>query len=180
MKINVSCAALLLLGGSQTASAFTLPVQNNNNGSTGISLQQSQSKVSSMASTQLFMFGGAGAGTPAEDDEAGEKAIKEGAAAMGMSVGEYKMAILARQKYTSSMDNKIVTGGKADTVFVERDVNNPPKKFEIKITEAGKAQGKDKVSKDLVAALKATSDAARQGRVDAQQEMLKWVQSQSA
>jgi hypothetical protein len=176
MKISVSSASLLLLlllGFQQTATAFTLPTQN------GVSVRHASPAASTMATTQLFMFGGAGAGTPAEDDEAGEEAIKKGAAAMGMPVSEYKLVIQARQKLTSALDTTIVTGGKADTVLVERDVNNPPKKFEIKITEAGKALGKETVSKDLVAALKSASEAARKGRVEAQQEMMKWVQSQA-
>jgi len=125
------------------------------------------------------MFGGAGAGSPAEDDEAAEEAITNAAAAMGMSVAEYKLALQARQQLANSMDSKIVTGGKSDTVLVERDVNNPPKKFEIKITEEGKARGREAVSKDLVAALKTASEAARVGRKEAQQDMLKWVQSQA-
>lgn len=172
MKVISFSSTFLLLLGSK-ASAFTLPAAH---GAVGSSIQPQYAVA---ANTQLFMFGGAGAGTPAEDDEAGEEAINKAAAAMGISVGEYKLAIQARQKLTSAMDNKMVTGGKADTVLVERDVNNPPKKFEIKITEAGKAQGKEKVSQDLVTALKSASDAARRGRTEAQQEMMKWVQSQA-
>ncbi|KAG7362814.1 hypothetical protein IV203_026174 [Nitzschia inconspicua] len=174
MKLSVSSAALLLLG-VQASSGFTLPTRT----TVERSLQQHPLRSPAIATTQLFMFGGAGAGSPAEDDEAGEEAMKKTAAAMGMSVGEYKLAMQARQKLVSAMDDKIVTGGKADTVLVERDVNNPPKKFEIKITESGKALGKETVAKDLVAALKTASEAARKGRVEAQQEMMKWVQSQS-
>jgi hypothetical protein len=123
------------------------------------------------------MFGGAGAGAPAEDDPEAEEQMKKAAAAMGMSVAEYKLAIQARQQLENSMNSKIVTGGKADTVLVERDVNNPPKKFEIKITEAGKALGRDKLSTELVSALKTAQEASKKGRIEAQQEMLKWVQS---
>ena len=133
----------------------------------------------SIASTQLFMFGGAGAGAPAEDDEAGEEQMNKAAAAMGMSVAEYKLAIQARQQLANAMDGKIVKGGKDDSVFVERDVNQPPKKFDIVITEAGKAKGREAVSKELVDALKTASEAAKKGRVEAQQEMMKWVQSQA-
>jgi hypothetical protein len=123
------------------------------------------------------MFGGAGAGSPAEDDPEAEEQMNKAAAAMGMSAQEYKLAMQARQQLENSMNSKIVTGGSADTVLVERDVNNPPKKFEIKITEAGKALGREKLSSELVTALRSASEASKKGRVEAQQEMLKWVQS---
>jgi hypothetical protein len=126
-----------------------------------------------------MMFGGAGAGAPAEDDEAAEEQLNRAAAAMGMSAAEYKLALQARQQLTNAMDSKIVKGGKEDSVLVERDVNQPPKKFDITITAAGKAKGRDAVSKELVDALKTASEAAKKGRVEAQQEMMKWVQSQA-
>ena len=127
--------------------------------------------------TQLHMFSGAGAGSPAEDDEEGEKKIAQSAASMGMGVAEYKLAMQARDQLTKNMDGKIVSGGKADTVFVERDVNNPPKKFDITITEAGKDLGPEEVSKQVVSALKEASEASKQGRQEAQRDMMKWVQS---
>jgi hypothetical protein len=172
MKISLSSALVLML----SSRTYAFPVLPSGVGSS--SHQQQLKQQQTIASTQLFMFGGAGAGTPAEDDEAGEEAMKNSAAAMGMPLGEYKLALQAKQYLVNAMDIKIVTGGKADTVMVERDVNNPPKNLEIKITPAGKAQGKETVSKDLVTALKSASDAARMGRQEAQQEMLKWVQGQ--
>ena len=77
-----------------------------------------------------------------------------------------------------SMDSKVYTIGDADTVQIERDANNPPRKFDVTITEAGKALGREEVSKKLVDALSKGSDAAAKGRTEAQQEMLKWVQAQ--
>jgi hypothetical protein len=165
-------SAFLLMFSSKTDAFSVTPI------GAVVSSQQQRQQQQTIATTHLFMFGGAGAGTPAEDDEAGEETMKKSAAAMGMSIGEYKLALQAKQKLISSMDSKIVTGGKADTVLVERDVNNPPKTLEIKITEIGKAKGKDQLSKDLVTALKTASDAAKIGRQEAQQEMMKWVQSQ--
>ena len=164
MKIS-SAAALLLLASQATAfTTFAPPPKTAN----------------SIASTQLFMFGGAGAGAPAEDDEAGEEQLNKAAAAMGMSPAEYKMALQARAQLAKAMDERIVKGGKDDSVYVERDVNQPPKKFDVVITEAGKAKGRDAVSKELVDALKTASEAAKKGRVEAQQEMMKWIQGQSA
>lgn len=139
-----------------------------------------QSKSYSSSSTQRHMFGGAGAGTPTEDEEdpQAEAGLEAAAASMGMSADEYKLAMRAREQLMKTMDSKIVTAGSADTILVERDVNNPPKKFDVTITEAGKALGRDEVSKKLVDALKKGSEAAAKGRTEAQQEMLKWVQSQ--
>ncbi|KAL3915452.1 MAG: hypothetical protein SGILL_005647 [Bacillariaceae sp.] len=164
MKISTAAALLLL---SAKACAFTTVV-----------VPPSKTATSMMANTQLFMFGGAGAGAPAEDDEAAEEQLNKAAAAMGMSAQEYKLALQARTQLQNAMDEKIVKGGKEDSVLVERDVNQPPKKFDITITEAGKAKGGESVSKELVAALKTASGAAKQGRAEAQQEMMKWVQSQ--
>ena len=126
------------------------------------------------------MFGGAGAGSPTEDDVTPEQEaqLQAAAAQMGMSVDEYKLAMRAREQLVKSMDSKIFTVGDADTVQIERDANNPPRKFDVTITEAGKALGREEVSKQLVAALSKGSEAAAKGRQEAQQEMLKWVQSQ--
>ncbi|KAL3917184.1 MAG: hypothetical protein SGARI_007774, partial [Bacillariaceae sp.] len=149
MKI-ASAAALLLLASQACAFTTFAPPP--------------PKTATSIASTQLFMFGGAGAGAPAEDDEAAEEQLNKAAAAMGMSGAEYKLAMQARQQLAASMDGKIVKGGKDDTVSVERDVNQPPKKFDIVITEAGKALGRDAVSKELVDALKSANEAAKTGR----------------
>lgn len=130
-------------------------------------------------STQLCMFGGSGAGTPTEDDPEAEAANEQAAGAMGLSAEEYKLAMRAREQLEEAMASKIVTTGNADTILVERDVYNPPKKFEVTITDAAKALGREAVSKELVNVLKKGSEAAAQGRKEAQQEMLKWVQSQS-
>lgn len=126
------------------------------------------------------MFGGAGAGSPTEDDldPEAEAGLQQAAAQMGMSVEEYRLAMRAREQLVKSMDSKIVTGGDADTVLVERDVNNPPRKLDVTITEAGKALGSEALSKKLVEAMSKGSDAAAKGRQEAQQDMLKWVQSQ--
>lgn len=126
------------------------------------------------------MFGGAGAGTPTEDDAdpEAEAGMQAAAASMGMSADEYRLAMRAREQLVKTMDSKIVSAGSADTILVERDVNNPPKKFDVTITEAGKAFGRDAVSKKLVEALNKGSEAAAKGRQEAQQDMLKWVQSQ--
>jgi hypothetical protein len=133
----------------------------------------------SISSTQRYMFGGAGGGSPTEDDPEMEASIVQGAAAMNMSVDEYKLAMRAREQLVKTMDSKIVNAGDKDTIFVERDVNNPPRKFDITITEAGKALGREAVSKDLVNTLEKAKTAAGKGRQEAQQEMLKWVQGQA-
>lgn len=129
-------------------------------------------------STTLNMFSGAGAGAPKEDNPEEAKRIEETARAMNMSVEEYTLAMNARVKLQELMDNTIVKGGKADTVMVERDLNNPSKQFEIKITDAGKALGKEGLSKQLCAALKKASDEARIGRGNAQKKMMEYISEQ--
>jgi len=165
MKTHLSLAILLSFQ-TLSASGFMSTAQ----------LQKSPS----LSTTERNMFGGAGAGSPTEDDldPEAEAGLEAAAAQMGMSADEYRLAMRAREQLVKTMDNKIVSGGSADTVLVERDVNNPPKKFDITITEAGKTLGPEKVSKELVAALNKCSEAATKGRQEAQQEMLKWVQAQ--
>jgi hypothetical protein len=128
--------------------------------------------------TSLSMFGGAGAGSPKEDNAEDMKSMEKTATAMGMSVDEYKVAMNARLKLAETLDGTMVTGGKAGTVLVERDVNNPPKKFEITITEAGKALGQEALSKELCAALKSASDSSKSGRQEAQQKMMAFITDQ--
>lgn len=124
------------------------------------------------------MFGGAGAAAPKEDNPEEAKQMAQMAQAMGMSVEEYTMAMNARARLEDSLNNTMVTGGKADTVQVERDLNNPAKKFDIKITEAGKGLGKDGLSKELVAALKKSAEEARMGRAKAQRQMMEYIGEQ--
>ena len=128
--------------------------------------------------TQHNMFSGAGAGKPAEDNPEEQAQMEKAAKAMGMSVDEYAIAMNARVKLQETLDQTIVKAGKADTVAVERDVNNPPKTFEVTITEAGKALGPEAVSKELVAALKKASDDARTGRAEAQKTMMGFITEQ--
>ena len=144
----------------------------------GFTTMAPPSKSCAASYTQRYMFGGAGAGSPTEDDPEAEAGMEQAAAAMGMSGDEYKLAMRAREQLVKNMDSKLVTTGSADTILIERDVNNPPKKFDVTITEAGKALGRDAVSKQLVEALNKGSEAAAKGRQEAQQDMLKWVQSQ--
>eukprot|EP00535_Pseudo-nitzschia_heimii_P006438 CAMPEP_0197174048 /NCGR_PEP_ID=MMETSP1423-20130617/743_1 /TAXON_ID=476441 /ORGANISM="Pseudo-nitzschia heimii, Strain UNC1101" /LENGTH=165 /DNA_ID=CAMNT_0042622939 /DNA_START=46 /DNA_END=543 /DNA_ORIENTATION=- len=164
MKFYLSSVALCLQ--VLTASAF---------------VSQAPRSENLVSSTQRHMFGGAGAGAPKEndDDPQAEAGLEMAAANMGMSREEYMMAMRAREQLVQTMDNKIVTTGSADTILVERDVNNPPKKFEVTITEEGKALGREAVAKKLVQLLEKGAEGATKGRQEAQQDMLKWVQSQT-
>lgn len=156
--------AVLLLAFSQGANSFSLASR----GTTGI-----------QHGTSLSMFSGGGAGAAREDNPEEEEAVARAAASMGLPVEEYKLAMAARVRFAESMDKMIVSGGQSDSVFVERDVNNPPKKLDVTITAAGKAKGKETVSKELLAALKNAQVEARKGRQLAQQETLRFVASQS-
>lgn len=166
MKNFIASAILLLFFQDFVALGFT-------------SLPQSLSPWSVVSSSQHFMFGGAGA-AGVEDDPEQEKAIAQGAAAMNMSVEEYKLAMRAREQLVQTMDGKIVKSGNADTIMIERDVNNPPKTFEITITDKGKDLGRAALSKELVNLLEKCNVEAVKGRQEAQQEMMTWVQSQAS
>lgn len=126
-------------------------------------------------STSLGMFGGAGAAAPKEDNPEEAQQMAKMAQAMGMSVEEYTLAMNARARLEKTLDDTIVKAGKADTLEVERDLNNPAKKFEIKITASGKALGKEGLAKELLAALKKSSEEARVGRAKAQREMMEYI-----
>jgi hypothetical protein len=128
--------------------------------------------------TQLDMFSGAGAGKPTEDNPEEAAQIEQTAKAMGMSVDEYMIAMNARTKLAETLDSTMVTTGSADTVQIERDVNNPPKTLNIKISEAGKALGTDGLSKELCSNLKKSSDDARKGRAEAQKTMMTYISEQ--
>lgn len=158
MKISVAAAFSLFL--SQSAAFQVAPMR-----------QQS-------LSTQLGMFSGAGAGRPKEDNPEEAKQIEAAAKAMGMSVDEYMIAMNARRQLAETMDKTMVSAGKADSVAVKRDVNNPPKTLEITITEAGKGLGPEGLSKELCANLKKASEEARKGRAEAQKNMMQFITSQ--
>ena len=125
------------------------------------------------------MFSGGGAGAAKEDNPEEEENLAKTAAAMGMQLEEFKLVIAAQARFAEIKDNMIVSGGKSDSVFVERDINNPPKKFDITITAGGKAKGKENVAKELVAALKFASEEARKGREQAQEETRRFIFSQA-
>jgi hypothetical protein len=159
MKLSLAAGCALLLS---NISAFQVVPANS---------QQS------MSLTKHHMFGGAGAGAATEDNPEEAKKMEEAAKAMGMSVEEYTIAMNARTKLATTLDTTMVTAGKPDIMIV-RDVNNPPKKMEITITEAGKAQGQEAVSKQLVSALKQASEDSRTGRTEAQKSMMDFITKQ--
>ena len=104
-----------------------------------------------------------------------EAKMEQAAKALGMSVDEYKLGMNARAQLFADMDSMKVNGGNSDSVWVERDVHTVPKNMVVKITEAGKAKGKESVSKELVAALKASSEAAKTGRMALQKKMMQYI-----
>lgn len=163
MKLSVLCLLLV------PAAAFNVAVPQQ---------QLSLTSASTTSATRLNMFGGAGAGAPKEDNPEEEEQMKQAAAAMGMGLDEYKVAMNARVQLAKEMDSTMVTAGKADTVQIERDVNNPPKTFKITITEAGKALGKEALSKELVKTIKAASESSKTGRAAAQKKMMAYIGEQ--
>jgi DNA-binding protein YbaB len=125
--------------------------------------------------TTTFMFGGAGAGAPTEDNPEQIKQMENAARALGMSLEEYKLGIRARMKLNEDLCNMRITTGSASSVQVERDANNPPKHLVVTISESGKAAGKEVLGKDIVSALKEASEKAKQGRIDTQKSMMEYI-----
>lgn len=127
------------------------------------------------SSTQRNMFGGGGAGVPSEDNPEELAKMEQAAKAMGMSLDEYKLGMNARVRLTNELDAARVTAGKTNIVTVERDGNNPPKYFNIVITEDGKKLGTSALSTELVSALKMASESSRTKRTDAQKNMMSYI-----
>lgn len=173
MKPAFASTGLLLLA-SHSATAFTIAPHTTS--SSAVSSARSLSKPLA-SSTQLSMFGGAGAGAPTEDNPEEEDKMKQAASALGMPLEEYKMALKAQAKLASDMDSTMVQGGSADSVLVDRDINNPAKTLKVTISEAAKAKGKESLSKELVAALGKAKEDASKGRQQARTDMMKLIQS---
>jgi hypothetical protein len=144
-------------------------------GTEGFTASTIASPKLSTATTQLFMFGGAGAGVPSEDRPEEMKQMEDAAKQMGMSVEEYKLGMSARVRFTEALNKARVLGGNKDTVSVERDGNNPPTFIKVSITDTGKALGKEKLSTELVKALKTASDKSREARTEEQKRMMSYI-----
>jgi hypothetical protein len=129
------------------------------------------------ALTQRSMFGGGGEGAIKEDDPEKRKAIEQAAKAMGVTVEEYQVGMNARLKFEKELTDMKVTGGNND-IGVECDGRVSPDNLVIKISEAGKAKGKEAVSTELASAFKKVSETARTGRAEAQKTMMKFIQDQ--
>jgi len=136
---------------------------------------QTACRSSAAGLTRQHMFGGAGEGTPTEDNPEEIAQMEAAAKSMGMSVSEYQLGLNARNRLTTELNEARVSSGNADTVLVERDANNPPKHLEITITDAAKSQGAEGVSKELVAALKGAADEGREKRMAAQKGMMDYI-----
>jgi hypothetical protein len=124
------------------------------------------------------MFSGAGKNAPKEDNPEEIAKMEQAAKSMGMSLDEYTVAMNARLELTKALDSTMVTGGKPGLVTLERDVNNPPKAFTFTITEEGKALGPEKLSKELIAAMKSASESSKAGRTEAQKRMMNFITEQ--
>ena len=125
---------------------------------------------------QLQMFSGGGDGAMKEDANPEQvKAIQDAAKAMGMTVDEYQLGINARMKFETAIGELRYSAGD-DDIGLEVDGRSPPTHMVVKISEAGKAKGKDAVSAGLAAAFKKTSTDARGGRQAAQNDMMKFIQ----
>lgn len=129
--------------------------------------------------TQRYMFSGAGAAAPKEDDEGQLAEMEKVAKAMGMSVEEYQLGMNARVRMEEDINSLRVTGGDASKgVTVERDGNSPPKHLVITVTDDGKAMGKAALEKELVSALNDAGEKSKVGRQEAQKKMMQFIGEQ--
>jgi hypothetical protein len=135
--------------------------------------------TSTKSTTNLNMFGGAGAGSPTEDNPEEEDRMKKAAAAMGMPVEEYKLAMRAQKKLATDMDTTRVQGGSTDSVLIDRDINNPPKDLKVAITESAKSKGKTFIAEELVKALETAKVEAAKGRNKARIDMMEMIKNGS-
>jgi hypothetical protein len=124
----------------------------------------------------LGMFSGAGAGMPAEDNKDEQEAIQKAAASMGMTVEEYQLGMRARLRLTETLDTaKIVVSNDSKSITITRDANNPPKTFEVELTDEGKAAGADALSTSLCTLMKQGNEKSRESRTAAQKEMMTYI-----
>ena len=129
--------------------------------------------------TQRYMFSGAGAAAPKEDDEGQLAEMEKVAKAMGMSVEEYQLGMNARVRMEEDINSLRVTGGDASKgVTVERDGNSPPKHLVMTVTDDGKAMGKAALEKEIVSALNDAGEKSKVGRQEAQKKMMQFIAEQ--
>ncbi len=155
--MRISLAVLCTL---QAALAFTVPLAN---------------MGPRCVVTSLEMFTGAGAGMPTEDNPDELAQMEQTAKAMGMTVEEYKLGIQARMVLQKELDEAICVGGDPSTIAIERDGHNPPKTLKVIVTDAGKALGKEKLSEQLVSAMKASAAKSKDTRAGAQKKMMAYI-----
>jgi len=119
---------------------------------------------------QRNMFSGAGV-DPEEDPEK-QAQIEQAAKAMGFTIKEYKLVLKMQDGLAKAVNALRVTGGsESKGVQVELDGNSPANHIEFKITEDAKKLGKAAFEKELVAAFKEATDAAKKGQQVAIQKM---------
>ena len=123
------------------------------------------------------MFSGGALEIEEEEDDEKRTQIEQMAKAMGMSVEEYQLGMNARERMEKAIsDLRVVGGEEGNGVTVERDGNMPPRHLVVTVTEAGKAQGKEKLEKLIVDALKGAGEKSKVGRDEAQKDMMKYIQ----
>lgn len=121
------------------------------------------------------MFTGAGAGMPMEDNPEELAQMEQTAKAMGMTLEEYKLGIQARMVLQKELDETVCIGGDPATVAIERDGHNPPKTLKVIVTDTGKALGKEKLSQQLVSAMKTSAAKSKDTRAGAQKKMMTYI-----
>jgi len=126
--------------------------------------------------SRRYMFTGSGQGLPIEDDEEKLAEMEKQAKSMGMTLEEFQLGNQARVKMEQEITNIRAKGGdESKGITVEKDGLSPPKHLVIKITDVGKALGKDAFEKELVAAFKTASEASEKARNEANKNMMVYI-----
>lgn len=113
-----------------------------------------------------------GSGTPGEDDPEKDKQMEAAAKQMGFTLKEYKLVMKMQKQLADDVSALRVTGGSEDKgVTVELDGNSPPNHLVVSITDDGKALGKAGLEKELLAAIKAATEASKKGQEEAIKKM---------
>lgn len=125
------------------------------------------------------MFSGGGEGAVLEDEDPEKlKQMEQAAKALGMDLEEYQLGISARTRFEKEINEMRISAGN-DDIGVEVDGQSPPVNIKVKISEAGKAKGKEAVSSELKDAFAKAAVDAKAGRMKAQQNMMKFIQESS-
>jgi DNA-binding protein YbaB len=122
------------------------------------------------------MFSGSALNLEEEEDDAKREMIERTAKQTGMPIEEVQLSFASRERMEKQIDEGRFIGGSEESgIVVERDGNLPAKFYQVKINDSAKGQGKAEVEKMLVDALHTAAEKSKEGREEAQRDMMKFI-----